>query len=275
MQIKCVVENTSISEEYKSKHGLCIYIETQNHKILFDLGPNGLFLENAKKLGIVIEDIDTVIISHGHADHGKALGLFMEHNSTAKIYIRKSAFDKHYVKVCGIPFFAGLDESLKDKNQIVFTDGIFVIDDELTLFSDVQGRKCFSLSNKKLCSKYGGKIQEDQFEHEQNLIVRENNKNVLFTGCSHNGIVNILDKYYENDKNHRIDMVIGGFHLFNPVSKKYESDVLINEIAKELSKQECMFYTCHCTGPKAYQKLKSVMNDKLEYLSTGTVLEIN
>ena len=133
----------------------------------------------------------------------------------------------------------------------------------------------FSLRNKKLCSKYGGKIQEDQFEHEQNLIVRENNKNVLFTGCSHNGIVNILDKYYENDKNHRIDMVIGGFHLFNPVSKKYESDVLINEIAKELSKQECMFYTCHCTGPKAYQKLKSVMNDKLEYLSTGTVLEIN
>lgn len=197
----------------------------------------------------------------------------MEHNNTAKIYLRKSAFDKHYVKVCGIPFLVGLDESLKDKNQIIYTDDIFVIDDELTLFSNVQGRKYFSMANKKLCSKYNGKMKEDQFEHEQNLIVRENDRDVLFSGCSHNGIVNIMDKYYEINKNHRIDTVIGGFHLFNPVSKKYESDELITEIAKELSKQECRFYTCHCTGPKAYQVLKNTMNDKLEYLSTGTVLD--
>ena len=58
MIIKCLVENTSISQEYKSKHGLSIYIETLKHKILFDVGPNGLFLENAKKLGIDITDID-------------------------------------------------------------------------------------------------------------------------------------------------------------------------------------------------------------------------
>jgi len=63
IKVTTLVENTSISTDYAHKHGLCLYIETTNHKILFDLGSNGLFLENAKKLGVNIAEIDTVIIS--------------------------------------------------------------------------------------------------------------------------------------------------------------------------------------------------------------------
>lgn len=70
MIIKVLVENTAISEEYGKIHGLCLYIETEKHKILFDLGPDKLFLENAEKMGVKIEEIDTVVISHGHYDHG-------------------------------------------------------------------------------------------------------------------------------------------------------------------------------------------------------------
>lgn len=49
MIVKTLVENTSNSKEYKSKHGLSLYIETRERKILFDLGSNDLFLRNAKK----------------------------------------------------------------------------------------------------------------------------------------------------------------------------------------------------------------------------------
>ncbi|MDE5597467.1 MAG: MBL fold metallo-hydrolase, partial [Lachnospiraceae bacterium] len=103
MKITTLVENTSILPEYKSKHGLSLYIETVNHKILFDIGSNGLFIENAEKLGIDIRTVDTVVISHGHTDHAGALEKFLEINSTAKIYMKESAFDKHYTKVIGIP----------------------------------------------------------------------------------------------------------------------------------------------------------------------------
>ena len=58
MKVIALVENTSISKDYKSKHGLCLYIETKKHKLLFDLGSNSLFLENAVKLGVDITDID-------------------------------------------------------------------------------------------------------------------------------------------------------------------------------------------------------------------------
>ena len=62
-QHPCFVENTSVSSTYKHKHGMCFYIETNSHKILFDLGKNGLFIENAEKMGVNISDIDIVVIS--------------------------------------------------------------------------------------------------------------------------------------------------------------------------------------------------------------------
>ncbi|MDD3995561.1 MAG: MBL fold metallo-hydrolase, partial [Bacilli bacterium] len=52
MLIKTLVENTSISEDYGNEHGLSLYIETNNRKILFDIGASELFLQNAKKLDI-------------------------------------------------------------------------------------------------------------------------------------------------------------------------------------------------------------------------------
>lgn len=84
MKIISLVENTSSSSEYRSEHGLCLYIETPKHKILFDLGQDKLFAENAAKMNIDISDIDTVIISHGHRDHGGGLNKFLELNTKAK-----------------------------------------------------------------------------------------------------------------------------------------------------------------------------------------------
>ena len=88
VKVVCLVENTSCSPQIGHVHGLSLYIETSNHKILFDVGPNDTYLRNARKLGIDIKSIDTVIISHGHNDHAGALESFMRLNTQAKIYIR-------------------------------------------------------------------------------------------------------------------------------------------------------------------------------------------
>lgn len=68
--------------------------------------------------------------------------------------------------------------------------------------------------------------------------------------------------------------VIGGFHLFNPPTKKSESTVLINDIAGALNKNKSVYYTCHCTGVKAYEQMKEILKEKLRYLSTGTELAL-
>lgn len=273
VKITALVENTSLSPEYKSKHGLSLYIETTSHKILFDLGSNDLFVENAEKVGIDIRTIDTVVISHGHTDHAGALRKFLEINSTAKIYIKESAFDKHYTKVMGIPFYVGADIKLKDNRQFIFTSDSYMIDKELRLFSGIKGRKLFSQSNNKLLTKKNHKFVLDSFDHEQYLVIENENQKVLISGCSHNGIVNIMEEM-QRAASGNFTHVIGGFHLFNPISKKYEKDELIRDVAECLKQYNCKYYTCHCTGPKAYKKMKEIMGERLNYLSTGSRLKI-
>jgi len=273
MKITVLVENTTVSSEYKPKHGLCLYIETANHKILFDLGSDRLFFENAKLLDIDIGAIDTVIISHGHTDHGGALKLFLDKNNIAKIYVQDTAFEKYYAKVLGVPFYAGLDASLKENNRIIFNKNKLTIDDELFLFSDVTNRECYSTSNNALFAKKNGKYVLDDFKHEQNLIINEKNNIVLFAGCAHNGIINIQKKA-ESILDKELTHVISGFHLYNPISNKQESKEMIREVGSILQKSHANFYTCHCTGKKAYDILKDVMGEKVNYLSTGTVFEI-
>ena len=273
MILKTLVENTSVSSEYKSKHGICFYIETKEHKILFDLGPNELFLENAEKMGVAISEINTVVISHGHKDHGGALKLFLEHNQTAKVYIHEDAFEEHYTKVLGFHINVGLDDSLKNHPQVVLTKNITAIEDHLLLFSDVTAKELCSKSNHSLYAKRNGKIGLDDFSHEQNLIITEGEKRILLAGCSHNGIVNIKSKA-ESVVNHSITHVIGGFHLYNPVSRRIESDTLVRSISKRLKDDKTCYYTCHCTGKGAYAVLKGELLDNISYLSTGTVIEI-
>ena len=70
-----MVENTTTCD-LEAMHGLSLYIETKNHKLLFNLGPDQTVFENAKKKGIDLQEVDTVVISHGHNDHGGALEQF-------------------------------------------------------------------------------------------------------------------------------------------------------------------------------------------------------
>lgn len=264
MKIISLVENITKSE-LKSKHGLSLYIETKNHNILFDLGPDNTLIENAKKRNIDLLNIDTVIISHGHIDHGGALEEFLKINSKAKVYVQRKAFEPHYSKTFFIKIPVGLNENFKSHSQIILLDGDYIIDEELRLFTVDERNKCYSNVNNVLYDKNG----RDNFLHEQNLLVTENEP-VLIIGCGHSGIVNIMEKAcIYNPK-----ICIGGFHLFNPITKKTVSPKLLDTISEKLqSYNQTHFYTCHCTGTKAFQYL-SMKTSNLSYLFCGDSIEI-
>ena len=138
MIIKTLVENTAVSKEFKSKHGISFYIEACGHRMLFDLGSNSLFLVNAKKMGVDISSVDTVIISHGHVDHAGALEDFLRNNSKAKIYIRQNAFDCHFTKVFGLRVDVGIEPELKNHP---FIEVHYGEDNRRSLHIHYQGKK--------------------------------------------------------------------------------------------------------------------------------------
>lgn len=273
MIIKALAENTSVSDQYGSEHGLSLYIETPRHKVLFDTGRGSLFLKNAEKMNVDIADVDIAVISHGHLDHGGGLRTFIEHNEKAAIYIHERGFEKHYAKrATGNIEDIGINIGLRSNGRIVFTGDYLKIDDELELFSDVRGKKFFSLANQSMMEE-NGRLVMDSFSHEQNLIVTENGKTVLFAGCAHKGIVNILDRFNEM-KQKPTFMAVGGFHLYNLNTKKSEDPEIVKQIGKILRDSGTLFYTCHCTGFEAFNGLKKEMGDKILYLSTGQTIKI-
>lgn len=264
MRIVSLVENNTRSE-LKAKHGLSLYIETLKHKILFDLGSDKTLFENAKKRGIDLSKVDIVIISHGHVDHGGALKRFLEVNSTAKIYIQRKAFEPHYSKLWFMKIPVGIDKKIASDSQVVLLDGDYVIDDELRLFTVPKTEKCYSSANNVLYDEHGA----DKFLHEQHLMIFEKHT-VLLMGCGHSGIVNIMEKASEYDP----EVCVGGFHLYNPINKKTVSSELLDRIAKELEVYtQTRFYTCHCTGLKAFRYLSKKLTN-LTYLYCGESIEL-
>lgn len=274
MIISTLLENTTLSSDYKTKHGLSLHIQTREHKILFDVGPDHTFIENAKKLNIDIGEVDIVIISHGHRDHGGGLESFLKENSKAKIYINENGFESYYNTLLNLTkYYIGLDKEFKDNDRIVLTDDDYIIDDSLRLFSNVSGSKFTPSSNKDLLMKKGDNYFQDDFKHEQNLIIKENNNNILISGCSHCGVVNIIEKGEKLIKE-RFNIQIGGLHLYNPISKKEEDVEFIKALGKDLNDRHINYYTCHCTGLKSFNDLKKIMGIKMNYLSTGKIIEI-
>ena len=264
MKITALVENQSRCE-LKPVHGLSLYIETPSHKLLFDLGPDETLLKNAEKRGIDLGGVDTAVISHGHADHGGALAAFLHINHTAKVYIQRRAFEKHFSKALGfVKVPIGLDRKLMEHPQVVLTDGEHRIDKELLLFTVAETSKFRSTANNTLYDEQG----LDTFAHEQDLMIF-GEKNVLIMGCGHCGVVNILERAKEYDPK----VCIGGYHLMIPAAKKTVSEEILEGIAGELKKYDMDFYTCHCTGEEAYRYLAERV-PRVKYLSCGESIEL-
>jgi len=271
VKITTLLENTTKDAALLPKHGLSIHIETPKHKILFDLGPDDTFLANAQKMGIDLAEVDTVVLSHGHYDHGGGLPGFLKINNKAKVYINPLAFEPYYAKLLFIKKYIGLDQNFAGNERIIFTSDTMQIDDELFIFSDVEGQ-FESKGNRSLFKKIPAGFARDDFAHEQNLIVTAKGTSVLFSGCSHKGIANILRAAYKYKPT--IDAAFGGFHLYNPVKKSSEPTEVVEGLAAELSSLETVLYTGHCTGKQAYKTMRDIMGDKIRHLHTGAVIDI-
>lgn len=258
MQITALVENTAGEERFGKEHGLSLFLQIQGRKILFDMGQTRLFLENARKLGLDLEEAEAAVLSHGHYDHGGGLAAFLEINRRAKVYVSRYAFEPHYH---GLEKYIGLDPALAGSPRLVFAGDREELGPGLTLFSCNEERREHDLGSFGLEVLENGALVPDSFRHEQYLLAEEEGRRVLFSGCSHKGILDIVRWF-------RPDVLVGGFHF-----SKLPLDERLEEYARYLNRFPTEYYTCHCTGLPQFEYMRRFM-DRLHYLSGGETIQV-
>ena len=262
MRVVTLVENTACSSDLCAEHGLSFYIETGEHRILFDAGQTDAFARNAERLGIDLGKVDVAILSHGHFDHGGGLKTFLEINRTAPVYLRRDAFAPNRNAQ---ETHIGLDPDLQASDRLIFTEDFSEIAPGITLHSCNDRQRIVPTDSAGIQVKKAGRWQPDLFLHEQYLLIEEAGKSICFSGCSHKGILNIMHWFAP-------DVLFGGFH-FMKIDPAGET-ARLEEAAKELLRYPATYYTGHCTGTEQYDYLKNRMGDRLHALSAGTEIEV-
>ena len=274
MKIITLVENTTKNPTLIAEHGLSIYIETTNHKLLLDAGSTDALLHNAEILGIDLSQVDTLILSHGHYDHSGGILPFVSRNPHVQIYMQRKALEDYYHG----DQYIGIDKDIAELPQVHLLDGDFTIDTALSLFTNITGRRHWPKSNIGLtrrihCASPGSYTEEqDSFDHEQYLVITDGGETILLSGCAHNGILNILDHYRALTGN-LPTIVISGFHMMKKTGEYTTEEITnITQTAGELCKLNTKFYTGHCTGQPAYDMMKPIMGDKLQPIYAGCII---
>jgi len=268
MRILNLIENTPGAEGCLFEHGLSYYIENGSRKILVDTGASDAFLINAQVLGVDPGKVEHLVLSHGHYDHAGGILAFAKHNSQAPIWMQKSALGAYYHKNGEIEKYIGIAPEIADLAQVRLLDGDAVISEGIEIFCGVTGRKLWPNGNLELKEFRDGKFVQDEFVHEQYLVLTEGDKRVLVSGCAHNGILNILE-HFKRLYGTEPDAVFSGFHMRKKEGYTAEDMRIIRDIASELTGRKTVFYTGHCTGEEPYRVMKEIMGKQLVYVHSG------
>ena len=247
----------------RGEHGLSLHITlSDGQHILFDMGQGERLKHNAETFGIDLNAVQIAVISHGHYDHGGGLATFMATNAHAPIYIHRRAFDKHYSIREDGKHFIGL-VCPQDMNRLVLCGDMVRINDHITLFSDVHGKRLMPTDNQRLLGNDG--VTMDDFGHEMNMIIRDGDISVLVVGCGHKGIVNILERARE---------IIGSAPTYVVAGMHLKDSTNIASVAAELATYPSIFYTMHCTGLEAYEQLHTQLGEHIHYLHCGDQIQL-
>lgn len=265
MFLKVLVDNNTVIDDYAlGEPGLCFYLEVDNKKILFDTGYSDILINNAKHYNLDLNQLDYIVLSHGHNDHTRGLQfLFEEYDLSKTILIaHPDVFNDKIENDTKIGSPLKLAD-VKNKMKVILTKEAYKLTDNLYFLGEIKRTNDFE--NKAAIGKqYIDDEWKDDYLYDDSALGYQNKGLYIITGCSHSGICNIVETAKRLFNEDRIKMVIGGFHLFE------DDDNLKQTIAYfKINKIENLL-PCHCVSFKA----KARINQEIPIQEVGVGFEI-
>ncbi|MBP5799965.1 MAG: MBL fold metallo-hydrolase [Prevotella sp.] len=257
-------DNRTNDNQFQTEHGLSILLKTDKHRILLDTGASDVFIRNAEKMSIDLSTVDYVFISHGHSDHAGGLQYIVQRNQQAKVIVSPDAISNKFFSKRGNLHRITTEWSKIDDDRLVLIDQTCEIAEGIQAIAHIPQIHPMPKGNQHLfVQDAGGDYVPDDFRHELALYV----DGLLFTGCAHSGLENILAACP-----YPVKMVVGGFHLLDGQESEEELTALAQRL--EAKYPNTQFYTSHCTGDEVFAILKAVMGNQLYAFNCGMTITV-
>jgi len=285
-KITVLVENTAGKSGVLAEHGLAYFIEAGDEKILFDTGQGMALEHNAKKLGIDLNNLDALILSHGHYDHTGGVHLV----SAKKIFAHPAVVDLKFsrnpngrtVVRMSRAVRSGKDSQAQPfppyKTTSVLRDRLTSLSHSVAMPSEdrkallahpewIRVEKPVALSNGLRLTGPVPRLTDfedtggaffndsdctvsDELPDDQALFFETSSGTVVVLGCAHSGVINTL-RFIQTLTDHRpIHTVIGGMHLLHADENRMNRTI---EELRQLNVR-CLM-PCHCTGLPAITRM--------------------
>jgi 7,8-dihydropterin-6-yl-methyl-4-(beta-D-ribofuranosyl)aminobenzene 5'-phosphate synthase len=272
-RIIVLVENTAGGRDVLAEHGLSCWIEHGDKRILFDTGQGGVLAGNAYKLKIPFQDLDALVLSHGHHDHTGGAVEALKTTKSAAIFAHPAALARKFVRTpdgaareIGMPqstrkiILAAGKRFIASERPTAVYNGLFTTGavPRSTDFEDTGGP--FFLDE--------ALARPDPLEDDQSLFFDSSEGTVVLLGCAHAGVVNILRYIRRLTDERPIRAVIGGMHLVNASTHRIERTI---EELKHLGVG--LVAPAHCTGLPATVALWNAFPGQCQPCSVGATWE--
>ena len=273
VRITVLVENSVQRQRLVGEHGLSFHIQSGQHSLLFDAGQTDLALINAETLKLPLDELEAIVLSHGHYDHTGGLPAVLSAATSARLYLHPAALENKFSCRPGCsPRQIGMSDCVLEavRHQACgftsttgmtrITEGIFATGEipRITTFEDTGGPFYLDAAG----------TRPDPLRDDQALVIDLGRQIVLLLGCAHAGVVNTLNHVRQLTGDKPVCAVIGGMHLGSAGNDRIQQTI-------ERLRQENL--TClapaHCTGWPATARLWVAFPEICRPAGAGSVFE--
>lgn len=269
MKLVVLIENHALKPNLKQEHGLSVYVEKDGFRLIFDMGETGLFMENARQIGIDLSGVDAIAFSHNHCDHcGGFLSYVRSGCKPVPVYVHRGYFRRKWWDHTKDPVDAPTYErGMEFIGPVMGPDYFYqngylkfrmLPDDVYELAPDIYLVGNFPVDREKEPPHPSSTMETDpvtfaldDFRDEQVCVIRTGKGLVALSGCAHNGIMNIITTIEKRFPGEKVYAVFGGTHLVQSEEQRVQETVDYFNM-----KGLAVAGVCHCTGVAAMARFR-------------------
>jgi 7,8-dihydropterin-6-yl-methyl-4-(beta-D-ribofuranosyl)aminobenzene 5'-phosphate synthase len=274
-----VFEDTLVAE-----HGLSLLVRTvrggETRVVLLDAGYSSVGVpHNLDRLGISLDGVEAVVLSHGHMDHTGALPAVLRRIPDRVLLVaHPDAFAApRYIAPPGAPRRVLprtlVREDLEAMGAEILTTAapVLLAGDTVLATGQVERSTPYEKGMPHAMMERDGELVRDEILDDQSLVLALRGKGlVVVAGCSHAGVVNTVRHALHLTGEDRVHAIMGGFHLGDdPSGELVESTI---HGLKEADPDLLM--PMHCTGWEAVHRIAGAFPSAFALSSVGTTVTL-